>query len=496
MIEVIEVMTTLILACLASFGRMLGAYIFSLLIAISTGILMARRRIASAILMPVLDVLQSIPILGFFPIAMVLFLAFLPRNVGLELAAIFLITTSLLWNMIFGVYSAIKSLDPGIFVMTDIYKLGKFSKLTYIYVPVARAAVAANSIISWAGGWFFLTSAEVMASGFEEYKLFGVGSLMMDLYGSGRMSEFYIATATLFTIIIISYITIFNPATNLAIQRHILPAWHRIFYYIYKFTSIVWGFLMQIGIKLESRNAVNHVMVLATPFIITPLLHMGTTITLQKNPAFILEFATNFLVSLGRVSLVVLVSFALVIGIAYLSLVKNWGLAVALAGEVLASIPAILWWPLLSPFINSIPWLVSFVVFIQGSLWYEFFNVLLFGVPKISAEVLELAKIYGVKGLNYFRYILIPSLMPSIASGALSAWGGAWNASIVAEYFESGANVVDLGGVGSMLSRYACEGDYGMVLYTILLWALMIAILNKAVWSRIFRLVEKAFEVG
>jgi NitT/TauT family transport system permease protein len=85
--------------------------------------------------------------------------------------------------------------------------------------------------------------------------------------------------------------------------------------------------------------------------------------------------------------------------------------------------------------------------------------------------------------------------MPSIASGALSAWGGAWNASIVAEYFESSGRIVDLGGVGSMLSRYTYSGSYGYVLFTVLLWALMIAILNKVFWSRVFKLVEKTFIV-
>jgi NitT/TauT family transport system permease protein len=152
-VKVVDVVT-LFLACLASFGRMLTAYIISLIIAIVLGISMARRRYVEAILMPILDILQSIPILGFFPIAIALFLIFLPKNIGLELASIFLITTSLVWNMIFGVYSAIKSLDPEVFIMADVYKMKRFSKLVYIYVPVAKEAIVANSVTSWAGGWF------------------------------------------------------------------------------------------------------------------------------------------------------------------------------------------------------------------------------------------------------------------------------------------------------------------------------------------------------
>ncbi|MEM3974186.1 MAG: ABC transporter permease subunit [Ignisphaera sp.] len=485
----------LVLASLASFGRMLAAYILSLLVAISLGILMARRRTAEAILMPILDVLQSIPILGFFPIAIVIFVSFLPKSIGLELAAIFLITTSLLWNMIFGVYTSVKSLDPNMFHMASVYRLKTFSRIAYIYVPAARAAIAANSIISWAGGWFFLTSAEVISAGSEEYKLLGIGSLIMDLYSKGDMLEFYIATAVLFAIIIASYLLIFNPATNLVIQHHLLPAWHRAFYYIYRFVSIVWEHIMHLGIKFESKGMAKHNMVIAVPLLTLPLLYINVVANLQKSPLFILEFMTNFLISLARVSLVVVVSFMITIVMAYLSLVKGLGPIIAIVGEILASIPAILWWPILSPLAVKASWLVSFIVFLQGSLWYEFFNVMLFGVPKIKMEVLELAKVYSIRGFNYFRYILIPSLLPSIASGALSAWGGAWNASIVAEYFESGSTTIDLGGVGSMLSKYTYGGRYDIVLYTVILWALMIVLLNKSVWSQIFKRVEKSFVV-
>ena len=486
----------LVLACLASFGRMLAAYVISFLVAISLGILMARRSTAEAVLMPILDILQSIPILGFFPIAIVVFISFLPRNIGLELAAIFLIMTSLLWNMIFGIYSSIKSLDPEVFYMASVYKLKTFSRIAYMYVPAARAAIAANSIISWAGGWFFLTSAEVITSGSEEYKLLGIGSLIMDFYNKGNTLEFYIAVITLFAIIVISYLLIFNPATNLVIQHHILPAWYRVFYYVHKFVSITWERIMHIGIKFESKGVTSHTTVIVIPFLAL-LLYANVTTHLQQKSSllFMFELAVNFLVSLSRVSLVVIVSLIITIGMAYISLVKGWSSAIALVGEILASIPAILWWPILSPLAAKTPWLVSFIVFLQSSLWYEFFNVILFGVPKIRADVLELAKVYGIRGFNYFRYILIPSLLPSIASGALSAWGGAWNASIVAEYFGSGPTAIDLGGIGSLLSKYTYEGNYEKVLYTIVLWALMIVLLNKTIWSRVFKRVEKSFVV-
>lgn len=488
----------LLLATLASFGRMLVAYIISLLVALSLGIAMARRRYVEEILMPILDVLQSIPILGFFPIVIVIFLSFLPKGIGLELSAVFLLITSLLWNMIFGVYSAIKSLDPEIFQMAGVYRLGTFARLFFIYIPAARGAIAANSIISWAGGWFFLTSAEVIASGSEEYKLLGLGSLIMDLYSKGDALDLYIAVALLCTIIMLSYILIFNPATNIVVQGVKIASITKAYYPLHKAVSTIWSTLMWLGIKAESKRsgvakasiAPLFIAVPATIALLSASVNLGT-----EQLSFITTFSWNFLLSLTRVCAVIMLEFFIAILMAYLSIVKGQSSVIILAGEILASIPAIIWWPLLSPIITSMPWLVSLIIFIQGSLWYEFFNVMLFGVPKIRKELLELASIYGIKGLNYFKYIFIPSLLPSIMAGALSAWGGAWNATIVAEYFGLGDNTIDLGGIGALLNKYVNQGDFTHIVWTVILWALLIATINKLIWSRLFKSIEKTYIV-
>lgn len=142
----------LFIALFYSMSRMFSAYILSFTGSLVIGVIMARNKYVEAVLLPILDILQSIPILGFFPIALLLFMRVFPGVVGVELAIIFLLMTSMIWNMIFGVYTSIKSLDPTIYDLIKVYKFSRVTTFFRIYVPASIKAIVANSIISWAGG--------------------------------------------------------------------------------------------------------------------------------------------------------------------------------------------------------------------------------------------------------------------------------------------------------------------------------------------------------
>jgi NitT/TauT family transport system permease protein len=139
------------------------------------------------------------------------------------------------------------------------------------------------------------------------------------------------------------------------------------------------------------------------------------------------------------------------------------------------------------------PYLVSFVVLFQGAAWYLFFNIIIFGLSSIRREHEELAQVYKIKGWYFVRTVFLPSIFPAVASGLLSAWGGAWNATIVAEYVVLSGRTFDMGGVGALLNRYAVEGKTAEVALTALLLSLVIVIINKVVWSRIFSRISGAF---
>ena len=488
---------------LLSLGRMLIAYVLSLIIAVVTGVAMARSKHVESILLPVLDILQSIPILGFFPVVLALFVTTLGPVTGGEISSIFLIVTSQVWNMIFGVYSSVKSLDPSIDQLTAVYKLPLIYRLLYIYVPASRSSLAANSIISWAGGWFFLTSAEVISMGRVEYRLKGLGSFIISAFESGDVEAYSIGLLALFTIILVSYLVIWNPLTMKYTGLKSLLGFMRIYVVVEKALSKIRGLIIEKLIMAYSAIR-GRISAIQLCYLLSPILlylYYEKLILVTGNLySVIIKYGVEFLwalpLTLIRVYSVVLFGIALSILLAYISHTRfKLGVLIVMLGEVLSSIPAMMWWPILLPVLQGFPYGVMVFVYLQGSLWYTFFNVLLFGVSSLKESILELSKIYGIRGRYYLLRVFIPSLLPSILTGGLSASGGAWNASIAAEYFETENFTVDMGGVGSLICKQTLAGDTLGVLSTSFLMSLVIVGVNKALWARILKRISGYYVV-
>jgi NitT/TauT family transport system permease protein len=477
-----------------SLWRMLAAYMLSLILAIVTGVAMARNKYVESILLPILDVLQSIPILGFFPAVLAVFITTLGPVAGGELSSIFLITTSLVWNMIFGVYSSIKSLDPSIDHLVAVYKLPLIHRFLYIYIPASKSSIAANSIISWAGGWFFLTSAEVISMGRVEYRLKGLGSFIIKAFEEGSTMAYTTGLLALFMVILVSYLIIWNPFTMKYTGTRTLLGFMKAYDVIDRALSKTWGFIVEKVVAVY--NVVARVKIKSTHIIICSILPLllyqyHTRLALDNSLySKILEYGVDFLrvapITLIRVYLVVVTGLAVSILLAYISHTRlKLGKIIVMSGEVLSSIPAMMWWPILLPLLKGFPQGVMMFVYLQGSLWYVFFNVLIFGLSSLRESIIELSEIYNVKGRLYLSRIFIPSLLPSILAGGLSASGGAWNASIAAEYIVLGGLTVDMGGVGSLLNKQAQAGDVLGVLSTSFFMSLVVVFINKTIWARI-----------
>ena len=489
-----ELIIELTISTSLSLGRMLAAYTLSLILAIVTGVAMARNKYVESILLPILDVLQSIPILGFFPAVLAVFITTLGPVAGGELSSIFLITTSLVWNMIFGVYSSIKSLDPSIDHLVAVYKLPLIHRFLYIYLPASKSSIAANSIISWAGGWFFLTSAEVISMGRVEYRLKGLGSFIIKAFEEGSTMAYTTGLLALFMVILVSYLIIWNPFTMKYTGTRTLLGFMKAYDVIDKALSKTWGFIVEKVVA--AYNVVARVKIKSTHIIICSILPLllyqyHTRLALDNSLySKILEYGVDFLRvaprTLIRVYLVVVTGLAVSILLAYISHTRlKLGKIIVMSGEVLSSIPAMMWWPILLPLLKGFPQSVMMFVYLQGSLWYVFFNVLIFGLSSLRESIIELSEIYNVKGRLYLSRIFIPSLLPSILAGGLSASGGAWNASIAAEYIVLGGLTVDMGGVGSLLNKQAQAGDVLGVLSTSFFMSLVVVFINKTIWARI-----------
>jgi len=491
----------LVIALGCSLARMMAAYIISVIIALVTGSAMARNRVVEAVTLPILDVLQSIPILGFFPVVLVFFIGSLPKPIGAEAAAVFLIVTSLVWNMIFGVYASIKSLDASIFDMARVFSLGPASKFFYIYTPASKSALLANTLVSWAGGWFFLTSAEVISMGEKEYRLLGVGSFILESFDRGDYFNFYLGVCALILAILLTYVLVWNPAIT-SLWSLPLVCVGGVYDRVSSFIAVLWDGVREVFTYLESKVRVPRAAtrILASFLVLLLLLLLLRAIT-GLSSVNLHDVAVSFVhelpLSLLRVALILLFSFLLSLAISYGTYKSRGpGYLFTLSGEILASIPAIIWWPLLARIAlasSAGPLLVSFIVLLQGAVWYLFFNIIVFGLANIRREHEELALVYKIRGRHFFSSIFLPSISPSVASGALSAWGGAWNATVVAEYVVLSGKLFDLGGVGALLNRYTAQGKTGEVALAALFLSVFIVLINKAIWSRIFSGISGRF---
>lgn len=509
-----------------SMVRMFAAYLLSLLASIVIGVAMARNKRVESLLIPVLDILQSIPILGFFPIALLLLMNALPGMLGVELAIVFLITTSMVWNMIFGVYSSIKSLDPSIYDLIKAYRLSPATTFFRIYIPASVKAIVANSIISWAGGWFFITSSEIIVAGTTEVRVAGIGAYILDSFTKGNTVEVYLGVGALVLFVTASYILLWNPAFEEAGFVK-LVSFSRAYKYLKRIVAGLYdgfaglaeaytGFLGRAVFERVGRSKPLALLVKRLPIILVLAVSLTISWRCVENECWstgvlalaglkttLFQLALNLALSFTRVLGVVMLSLLLSLALSYLSFIsiKSGGsgfMYIVLTGEVLASIPAILWWPMLSSLIRLGQlgvYTVSIIVFLQGSLWYSFFNIMLFGISSIRREVVDLADVYGIRGWFFVKHVFIPLLLPSIATSALSSWGGAWNSTIVAEYFSTDNVSVNLGGVGALMSEASSRGDTGELLAAVLTLSLLIAVVNKTMWKRLLKKLAGRFTV-
>lgn len=516
-------MIDLIVALSYSMLRMFSAYILSLACSILIGVAMARSKPVEALLLPVIDVLQSIPILGFFPVALLLLMYLAPGYLGVELAIVFLISTSMVWNMIFGVYTSIKSLDPAIYDLVRVYRFTTVTTLFRVYVPASIKAIIANSIISWAGGWFFITSSEIITASTIRIKVAGIGAYILDSFIRGDAEGMCVGLGVLVASVMATYILLWNPMFEEtgAIKLVSLSGAYKyvkraiIFTYDHLVTSIEALNLLLRKVKSRLPPVTGSARAVLWATIIVLLLIAVTQCLLREPvPGAVLRYSLNVSIIPGALLLSIALSLSRVVGVVFISLLISLLLSyvsyvsilsgrptlkyTVFAGEILASIPAILWWPILSSLLELGPLgacAVSLVVFLQGSLWYSFFNIMLFGISSVRSDFIELANVYRIRGWYFIKYLFIPMLLPSIATSAFSSWGGAWNSTIVAEYFSTDSVAVDLGGVGALMDIASSRGNMGELAILVIVLSTLIATINKAVWKQLFSKVTGRFLV-
>ncbi len=509
---------------LLSVGRMLAAYILSLLFTLTYGRVAAYHRRAESILMPLLDVLQSVPILSFLPIVLLGLSAFLPQRVAAELAAIVLIFTSQVWNMTFSWYQSLTTIPKELREAGSIFQLNTWLRFKYLEVPFAMIGLIWNSVMSWAGGWFFLMAAEYFTVGSKDFRLPGLGAYLQEAANQGDHRAIALGLAALiFTIValdqfvwrpLLAWSDRFKMATVDSDQPP--TSW---FYDLIDasrlFLSVkaLWGGISERfdhwSIQRAptqagwSKSSPRRNWKLALFFALLAgivvvggarALHMLISVPRAQWGQVVIGVLATFL--RVNVALAIALLWTIPVGVA---IGTNRRVAVILQPivQVTAAVPATAIFPvILIFFINMTGGLNMAAVFLMllGTQWYLLFNVIA-GASAIPQDLKYTAALLQLSRWQTWRTLILPALFPFIITGAITATGGAWNASIVAEYVHFSGQTYFTTGIGSLISQATAHGDYPLLLAATLSMILTVVLINRLLWRPLYRLAEEKYRM-
>jgi len=505
-----------------SWARMTIALLISIAFSLCVGIIAAVNELAERIIIPVLDVLQSIPILSFFPIALYAFIAIHPI-IGPELAAIFLIFTSQAWNIAFGVYEGVRLIPSDIMEVSRSLGLSGWRRLIGIYIPAAFPRIASNIPPSWANGLYFLVACEMITIGERKWKLFGIGTLSTSYILSGRIMEFVLSLAAVMAAIILMNLLVFIPLMRLSERYKFeeraaevprvwfekpLKAIGRIFARI-KLGSLRIPRVPSPGLRLPERL----LRILAISIAAISISVVGYWLYSIFSESFSPEAFSALLEAFARLGLVnplIMLGFSLLRTSLAIIVALLWCIPVAVLiyehkfleniliplFQIIASFPATLMLPLIAKFIVDarLPLeLGALLMILLGTQWYILF-FLVDGLRSIPSEEDEVCRAFGITGFSKLRHLYLPRMLPYLVMGCLVAMGGGWNTLVVAERIVLEDFIWDVGnpGIGRMLSIAVSEGDIPLLIATTIWMAGFIMVLNRLFWRRLY---EKAIEL-
>ncbi len=522
----------------ASFLRMVAAYALSLAFSLGIGYAAATHRMAERVVIPILDILQSIPILGFFPFAVIAFVELSGPGslIGPNLAAIFLVFTSMTWNMAFGVYESIKGLPQDMDEASRAFGLHGIHRIRTVMLPATVNRLVYNSILSWTAGWYYLVGAEIISVGPLTLHLPGIGSYLYTAASARNLGQLFAGALLLIVLIAALDLFIWRPLgewaeryrydqTPSAEMEGLAPG--RIDERVRKGVSTVaQGFLggmnrlatpiVNLGTVTVGRIRrrthlppgviryvlVGGILVVSWFMLIAIIVAVFRVVSGPIAPSIRSEIDLIPLAlgaSFTRVVLAYLLSLAVCLPIAFALIAspnaRKLGMPVI---EVIASFPAPAIFPLLLVSLAVVLGLQATVIIavMTGMIWYLFFNIYS-GLRAIPPDLQEAAKSLGLKGRLGFLRLTFPAIYPAFITGSITAFGGGWNSLIYAEYLATptgSGNCQSQGvlGLGQLLSIgtycFPSSSD-GLPLMVFSLFTLVGAVIavNELLWKPLYR---------
>lgn len=509
--------------------RMWIAFCFSLFFAISLGYLAAKNSKARAVILPALDVLQSVPVLGFLSATVAGFMALFPGSLlGVECAAIFAIFTGQVWNMAFGFYHSMVTIPTDMQEAASTYGLTRWQRFRTVELPASAHSLIWNSMMSFGGGWFFVAQSEAISVMNKDIKLPGLGSYMASAIERGDNHAALLAVVAMLALILMSDQLIWRPLLVWADKFKIeltesgLPptSWaYNLLRGTYIFTWLglhIWQPLQDaLGqtirrIKPQPKRAkpgaVNWPLRIAGlaltawlgyeaiigVFAAIAALHGALTLALVGH-IFWLGFLTLLRV-LAMTVLATLIWTPIGVWIGFHPQAARFAQPLAQIG---ASFPVNMTFPIVVGLFvatnTSMNW-GSILLIAMGTQWYILFNVIA-GAMAIPNEMKEVASIYGLRKWKRWRTLILPAIFPFWVTGACTAAGGAWNASIVAEFATWGDTTLKADGLGAFIAEVTKSGDTPLIIVSIGVMSLFVVTMNKLVWRRLYGFAERRFRL-
>ncbi|HTD80902.1 MAG TPA: ABC transporter permease subunit, partial [Thermoplasmata archaeon] len=515
-----------------SLGRMVAAYLLALVFAIAYGTTMALSKRASVVMLPLLDILQSVPILGFFPAALVFFVTtFQGHPVGLEIAVIFLIFTSMAWNMAFGVYESITSIPKDLEDAARVFALRDWLRFRRLVFPAMVPKLVYNSMLSWSNGWFFLVASEIFTAFGATYKRDGLGAFIAERGNAGDLAGIVIGIAVLAGVVLTLDAVIWRPlsiwserfridttgtgqpvprAPGVYVRLAWLPRFTRLRQFLGSRVRTFADGYSRAAIRFDRATSAHRQFMRVIRwvdlgmFLVIFIVVVGSglvglsSLLVKPLPPAAATIPEATLRSLSRLALAYGVSLAWTIPAAvYIARNPRASRALTPVIEVFASIPATALLPLILGFAIAITpsrgteaELAAFLIALFAMQWYLLFN-LISGVRAIPGDLDEAARAFGLKGLAYWRRLLIPAMIPSLLTGSITAWGAGWNALVVSEYIRfggpSGVQLYTVTGLGSLMDNATFDmPDSEVLLLTILTMVVVVLAMNKLLWRPLF----------
>src|SRR5215471_386884 len=505
--------------------RMFAAILASLVFTFVVATLAAKSRKAELVIVPALDILQSVPILGFLTFTVIFFLRLIPGSeLGAECAAIFAIFTSQAWNMAFSFYQALRTVPRDLDEVSRHFRLSPWLRFWRLEVPFAAPGLIWNTMMSMSGGWFFVVASEAITVGDTTVNLPGIGSWLALAIERKDIHAVVLAVLTMAAVILAYDQLLFRPIVawadkfrfeqTAARQRSrswVYDLWRRgrlvprlgpAIGWVSGWLSRLWPPPRQAGRRIN-RPALRRLLDVAWLIVVLAAVAyaLWRIVLFARSSLGMNDLLQAFefgLLTLARVVALIALASLVWVPIGVWIGLRPWAAnRVQPVAQFLAAFPANVLFPMAVVVIVSWRldpniWLSPLMVL--GTQWYILFNVIA-GASAFPTDLREASTLFRLRTWQWWRKVILPGILPYYVTGALTASGGSWNASIVAEVASWGDTKLRAAGLGSYIAEATTAGDYRRVVLGIAVMSVMVVTLNRTVWRPLYRLAERRFRL-